>query len=100
MIQKNSIVKHFKLFTTIFITIKGIRISLYHAIDVKIAFTRYEMMIAKHFLKFISSPKIELARHEAAQGKNSPKITKNCCKILEHHKYIHVTNPDIKIYIY
>ena len=55
-------------------------------------------MIAKHLLKFISSPRIELARHEATQGKYSPKITEKCRRIPEHHKHVHATNL-YKIYI-
>ena len=54
-------------------------------IDVKIAITRYEAMIAKH---------------EATQEMYSPKITKKCHKIPEHHKHVHATNPYIKKFIY
>ena len=38
------------------------------------------MMIAEHSLKFISSPRIELARHEATQGKYTPKPSENAVK--------------------
>ena len=47
---------------------QDIHISQYHAIDIEIVITRYETMIAKHSLKFISSPIIELIRHEATQS--------------------------------
>ena len=52
-----------------------------------------------HSLKFISSPRIELARHEVTQGKYSPKITEKYRKIPKHHKHVHAANP-YNIYIY
>ena len=59
--------------------------------------TRYSHINISSF-KFISSSRIELAKHEATQRKYSPKIIEKYRKISEHHKHIHATNP-YKIYI-
>ena len=52
--------------------------SIYRAIDVKIAITRYGTMIAKH---------------EATREMYLPKITEKYRKIPEHHKHVHAANP-------
>ena len=70
---------------------------MYHVLKARVAITKHELMITKHSLKFISSPRIELARHEATQRKYSPKSSKNGVKFLNTEN---TCTPPIHIKIY
>ena len=65
----------------------------------KVAVTKHKLTTTRHSLKFISSPRIELARHEATQGKYSPKSLKNAVKSW-NSRNMRMPSINIKIYKY